>query len=365
MKLKPFLLGFGILAVLLTLAPLIAADYWWIRIFDFPHTQLTILTMVALVVYFARFNIRSWKDYSFVAVLTACFVFQLSKIYPYLPHNQYEVGEASEGIHQDNTIRFFAANVLQKNKNSDLLIRELENQNPDIILLTETNGKWKDNLIKATLDFPYKVEIPMDNTYGMLLYSKLPLKNPKINFLVDDSIPSIETIVQLKSGKEIQLFTIHPTPPMPQHNPSSSDRDAEMMIIAKKARDSKLPVIVAGDFNDVAWSSTTGLFKTVGGLLDVRIGRGFYNTFDATSSILRWPLDHFFVTEDFRLVNCKTISGIDSDHFPFYLTLSLEPEHAAMQKPASPTKEQIITANNQIAEARKKQEEKQKKAKKE
>ncbi|MDT0685785.1 endonuclease/exonuclease/phosphatase family protein [Autumnicola psychrophila] len=365
MKLKPFLLGFGILAVLLTLAPIIAADYWWIRMFDYPHTQLTILTMVALVVYFAKFDIRSWKDYAFVVVLTACFVFQLLKIYPYLPHKQYEVGEASEDIKQENTIRFFAANVLQKNETSDLLIKELENQNPDVILLTETNYKWKKSLSEATSNFPFKVEVPMDNTYGMLLYSKLPLKNSKINFLVDDSIPSIETIVELRSGKDVQLFAIHPTPPMPQHNPSSTDRDAEMMIIAKKTRASKLPVIVAGDFNDVAWSSTTGLFKAVGGLLDVRVGRGFFNTFDATSSLLRWPLDHFFVTEDFRLVDCRTIANIDSDHFPFYLTLSFEPEHANMQKAAAPTKEQIMLANTQIAEARKKQEEENNRNKKE
>ncbi|MDT0649333.1 endonuclease/exonuclease/phosphatase family protein [Autumnicola edwardsiae] len=357
MKLKPFLLGFGIVAVLFTLAPIIATDYWWIRMLDFPHTQLTILTMVALVVYFARFDIKSWKDYAFVAILTACFIFQLSKIYPYLPHNEFEVGEASEDADPTKVVRFFAANVLQENENSDLLVRELKIQNPDIILLTETNQIWKENLTEAISEFPYKVEVPMQNTYGMLLYSKLPLKNPKINFLVDDSIPSIETRVRLNSGSEFQLFAIHPTPPMPQHNPSSTDRDAEMMIIAKKARASKLPVVVAGDFNDVAWSGTTGLFKTVGGLLDVRVGRGFYNTFDANSFVLRWPLDHFFVTEEFRVVECKAINTIDSDHFPFFITLSLEPEYANMQRPASPTKEQIIRANIQITEARNKHEE--------
>ncbi|WP_373058271.1 endonuclease/exonuclease/phosphatase family protein [Zunongwangia sp. H14] len=357
MKLKPFLRGFGILAIVLTVIPLAAADYWWVRMFDYPHIQLTILTMVALVVYFARFNIKSWKDYSFVGLLAICFLFQMVKIYPYLPHNDYEVGNASAEISKANTIRFFAANVLQKNKNSKLLIEELKKENPDMVLLTETNSKWKSELAEVTSKFPYKVEAPLNNTYGMLLYSRLKLKDPKVHYLIDDSIPSIHSIVQLDSGKEIQLYAIHPTPPMPQHNPSSTDRDAEMMMIAKRARESKLPVIVAGDFNDVAWSGTTGLFKKVGGLLDIRVGRGFYNTFNAGSNILRWPLDHFFVSEEFRLVKCQAMAGIDSDHFPFYITVSLEPERAEEQIPEAPTANQLKRANDQIAAAIKKQRE--------
>ncbi|OEY71423.1 endonuclease/exonuclease/phosphatase family protein [Salegentibacter salarius] len=347
MTLKGFLQVFGIIAVVMTLIPLIAADFWWIRIFDYLHIQLTLLTLTAIAAYFIRFDIKRTEDYIFMGVLLACFLFQVVKIYPYFPHGNYEVGDVSEE-NFSNKFSLYAANVLQKNENPDLIIADIKKQNPDVLLFTETNTRWKNDLAEITASYPYKVEAPLDNTYGMLFYSRLPLKNPQVRYLVDDSIPSIHSVLELRSGKEIMFHAIHPTPPMPQHNPSSTDRDAEMMKVAFMARDSKLPVLVAGDFNDVAWSATTALFQNVGGLLNTRIGRGFYNTFDAGSSIMRWSLDHVFVTEEFRVADFRLGSKIDSDHYPLYIELNLEPERAEEQKPEPATEEELKNAREQV-----------------
>ncbi len=358
MKLKSFLQIFGVIAVVATLVPLFAADFWWIRIYDYFHIQLTLLTLTALAAYFIRFDIKEKKDYIFMGVLLTCFIYQLVGIYPYLPHKDYIVGDASPSQSEDNLIRLYAANVLQKNTDPSLLIQEIEQKDPDVLLLTETDLRWKNDLSQAVSGYPYKVEVPLENTYGMLLYSKLEMLEPQIRYLVDDSIPSIHTTLRLRSGNLINFHAIHPTPPMPQHNPSSSDRDAEMMIVAKMAMDSDLPVIVAGDFNDVAWSGTTSLFANVGGLLDTRVGRGFYNSFDATSFLMRWPLDHFFVTEEFRVKQFNLGNDIKSDHFPVEIILTLEPELAEEQRPKPPTKNQIERADEQIKVAREKQDEK-------
>jgi len=347
MKLKRFLEIFGGIAVLFTLLPLVAIDYWWIRIFDYPHIQLTILTLTAIITFLVKFDIKRKEDYAFITILIACFVFQFIKIYPYTPFAGYEVLNSTTQA-KEKKISIYTANVLQKNKKMEFLIAEIKKKDPDVMLFLETNLKWK-NKITENLPSAYKysIEAPLDNTYGMLLYSKFKLINPQIKFLVDDSIPSFQTKMVLNTNDTIQIYTIHPTPPMPQHNPSSTDRDAEMMKIANLSRKSKLPVLVFGDFNDVAWSATTSLFENVGELLDVRKGRGFYNTFNANSFLFRWPLDHIFISEEFRLAELKLGDDINSDHLPTFVTLTFEPEKAYEQKTEPASESELKRAKEQ------------------
>ena len=105
-------------------------------------------------------------------------------------------------------------------------------------------------------------------------------------------------------------------------------------MIGKKAKKHQGPCMVIGDLNDVAWSYTTNLFLKTSGLLDPRHGRGLYSTFHAKYKLLRWPLDHFFVSDDFHLVDMKVEKYINSDHFPISISLVLtekndaNPEHS-------------------------------------
>jgi endonuclease/exonuclease/phosphatase (EEP) superfamily protein YafD len=161
----------------------------------------------------------------------------------------------------------------------------------------------------------------------MHVYSQLPVLESQTKFLVEPDEPSMHALIQLPSGEPVRIHFLHPSPPSPTENEASSERDAELLVVAKSVAHSKRPVIVTGDLNDVAWSETTRLFRKISGLLDPRVGRGMFNTFHADYWFMRWPLDHLFHSSHFRLSKIRRLPRFGSDHFALFTELSYEPEH--------------------------------------
>jgi len=323
MRFRIILRAFAILLIISILLPLLAFDHWWVRIFDFPQLHFTILSLILLICYLFVIRKRNWRDYLFLVLLLGCFLFGTSKIWPYSILYPTTVLEATDEF-PESDISVFTANVLQENDNSSELLEEVKRLDPDLVFLMEVDQQWIENLDGLKQNYPYSITHPGDHTYGLVFYSRLPLVEDTVCFLASDSIPSVYTKVRLKNGELISVYGIHPTPPMPQHNPSSADRDAELMYIAQFVRKERHPVIVMGDFNDVSWSPTTSLFAEVSGLLDIRQGRGLYNTFNSKSWIMRWPLDHIFVSKEFTLHRMEMGHYTGSDHFPLYAKLSID-----------------------------------------
>src|SRR5690606_11688355 len=109
MKLKAFLQAFGLVALLFTLIPFIAADYWWIRGFDCPHRQRDYLSGVGQVDCFRKVDLKRNEDCILAIVVGACVTYHLLKIYPYIPHGNYELMDASPE-NGDLEIKFYIAN---------------------------------------------------------------------------------------------------------------------------------------------------------------------------------------------------------------------------------------------------------------
>jgi endonuclease/exonuclease/phosphatase (EEP) superfamily protein YafD len=166
----------------------------------------------------------------------------------------------------------------------------------------------------------------------MHLYSRFPLEDPKVQFLVEPDVPSMHTLLVLPSGRRVCLHCLHPAPPSPTENPTSRERDAELVMVGRSVAHARYPIIVSGDLNDVAWSATTRLFRKVSGLLDPRVGRGMYNTFHAGHWLCRWPVDHFFHSKHFTLVCLERLPSCGSDHFPVMIELECEPRVVSDQE---------------------------------
>jgi endonuclease/exonuclease/phosphatase (EEP) superfamily protein YafD len=226
-------------------------------------------------------------------------------------------------------------NVQMENEEHERLLEAVERANPDIVLAVEIDDRWHRALEPLFRKYPYAVRRPQHNWYGMVLLSRLPLVGPKVEYLVQDDVPSIHTRVRLKSGVEVILHGLHPRPPEPIRDQSSAPRDAELVVVGRAIGESTdHPTIVAGDLNDVAWSETSELFVRLSGLLDPRAGRGFYNSYNAHNPLFRYPLDHVFHSHHFKLVRLERCPPIGSDHFPILIELQYVPEAEVEQEPS-------------------------------
>jgi endonuclease/exonuclease/phosphatase (EEP) superfamily protein YafD len=210
-------------------------------------------------------------------------------------------------------------NVYQKNNQYQAMMDLVHTLDPDMVLLLETNEDWRKEIKPLDRIYPYQIKAIQENTYGMMLLSKLAPIEENIERLTDNKIPSIDCLVNFNNRK-IRLRGLHPRPPVPGEALTSKQKDAEFREAAKVI--SELPsdeiVIVAGDLNDVVWSKASKRFKKTSNLKDPRVGRGTFSTFP-TYLPIRFPLDHIFCSSELQVCELSVLGNIGSDHFPIYV----------------------------------------------
>ena len=344
---KILIISFGYLLLMISILPLVRLDHWFFRVFEYPRVQKLIINILVLAAFVSLFEFKNLHDSLFSAFLTVNAGYLMFQVYPFTSIAQKQMINTFKH-NPDRSISLFIGNVFQYNRKAKEYLESVTSVDPDVIMLVETDNWWaqKAEIFKET--HPHQLLVPLENTYGMILYSKFELIDGKVKYLVEEGIPSVHACIKLPSGEKIRFHGLHPTPPVPGENPRSTERDKEILLIAKSSKKSDLPVIVAGDLNDVAWSYTTQLFSKVSGLLDPRRGRGFFNTFHAKYRLFRYPLDHIFCSTDFTLLDIKRMPNCGSDHFPMFIRLQYEPKAAAIHEEPVADAEDLELAEEKI-----------------
>lgn len=345
----------SILFVLGTFASLLDWNNWWVRVFDFPRLQISVVLFFLMVFSVLVYDFTTFWHYGITGLLAASLVFQMVKIIRYSPLAPKQVEQTSKSG-TENSISVMVSNVLKTNRNVDKLISLVEEMKPDMLLTLETDDWWEKQLHILEEEMPFSIKQPQDNLYGMHLYSRLELVQKAIKFRVQEDIPSFQAEVKLESGVAVQIHCLHPKPPFPTESGTSTYRDGELLMVGKQVKDENRPVLVFGDLNDVAWSRSTSLFQRVGELLDPRIGRGFFNTFHVKYPLMRWPLDHLFHSDHFKLIALKRLGDVGSDHFPMYIELHFEQSAPNQQDEPKASNDEEEQAEEKIEEANSKSE---------
>lgn len=314
-----------------TLIPIWKHPAWWVRVFDFPRAQIALVGFALLIAYAGFVRPTSFPEVALLTILLACLLYQCYKMLPYTPLFPKQVRAATTEEHSCGRLSILLANVLMENRAADRFLSLVQEHDPDLVLTVETDGWWVERLSSLDGSYPFVVKVPLPNTYGMMLQSRLEILDSDVKYLVDASIPSIHARIAMAEGPVVRVFCVHPRPPAPEEDTDTVERDAELLVVGKAAREEEAPSIVMGDLNDVAWSHTTNLFQRVSGLLDPRVGRGLYSTYHAGIPLLRWPLDHLFHSNHFKLVRIDRLPAWGSDHFPVLVRLQYSAGAAEQQ----------------------------------
>ncbi|NND87886.1 MAG: endonuclease [Flavobacteriaceae bacterium] len=306
---------FSVVFIVTPFFPATGLTHWFYRTADFVRLQSIAIELLLIILLLIFGDLDSFLHIALLTGLAGAMIYQLFKVYPYTKLNKQREYEGSS----DGMVSILGANVLQPNTNYKGLLDIIDHYDPDIVLTMESNKEWEEGLSSIEETYPYFEKVPLDNLYGMHVYSKKKLLNLRSRFQVEDDVPSIFFNYSINDSTNIFFACLHPAPPSPTENETSKEQDAELMITGKYIRTlEKQPAVVCGDMNDVVWSRTTRLFKKMTNMIDPRVGRGFFPTYHAGYRFMRFPLDHLFHTEDLYVGRMERSAYFDSDHFAMY-----------------------------------------------
>lgn len=323
---KTTLAVLSVLVVLKTAISFVHSRAWWVRIFDFPRPQIAASSVILLALFgltnlgFEEAGLWEWMLF---ILLGASVTVQVSQMLPYTRLWKRQVPTAPADFPKENRLRIVISNVCMKSRQIERWLNTVRAEAPHLIFAVEVDDWWCRELSVLDPEYPHQIRQPQNNTYGVAVYSSLPLHHTKIKHLIEADVPSIFTSLELPSGNHVRCVVLHPRPPRPDIQQDSDLRDAELVRAGQIIRSFRSPAIVAGDLNDVAWSHTTHLFQRIACMLDPRIGRGLFATFHADHWFLRYPLDHVFHSNHFDLVELRRLKHVGSDHFPILIELAL------------------------------------------
>ncbi len=154
------LIALGIAAMVLLIASIASlsdSNAGIVRMIDFLREPILYLSIILAVI--AVF-LRSRAGYAVSGVLLVVALIQLVRLWPFLPLAEEQVALNDD---DDNGVCFTALslNVKQSNDAYDRVADLIEREDPDLLLLMETNGAWMDALDEQIAAYPQQMAMPL------------------------------------------------------------------------------------------------------------------------------------------------------------------------------------------------------------
>lgn len=219
-------------------------------------------------------------------------------------------------------LRVVQINVLRSNRDTQPAIDWIRQQDADIVVVQETDERWLTALNQGlSSTYSHRQAQPMDNNFGMAVFSRFPLVDPETSLLVHMAIPCLFSQVDTPKGP-VRLLAVHPPPPMSGFNSKLRDATLERLVPrVAQAEQAGEAVLVVGDLNATPWSHAFRAFVKKTGMVDTQRWSGLQPTWKAKLGRVGIPIDHVLISKEFEVVRRDLGPHNGSDHLPVVVDL--------------------------------------------
>jgi endonuclease/exonuclease/phosphatase (EEP) superfamily protein YafD len=281
--------------------------YWWF--FDlFSHFRMQYLAgliTVGLLLFFVKSRKAAYAAAGLALV-------NLVIIVPRF----FGPGHATDGLLSH---RLMLLNVNTRLGSPERVLASIQKHNPDILILEEISSAWTVHLDSLADDYPYSSVMPREDSFGIALYSRLPIVDERIEYIGGAMVPSILATVEAGST-QLHVVATHPVPPAGAQY--SGWRNEQLSLLPSYVS-GKFPAILAGDLNVTPWNHYFRKLLDDTGMMDGARGRGYRPTWPSYMPLLRIPLDHVLHSPDIVITNMFVGEDTGSDHYPVVADFAL------------------------------------------
>ena len=288
---------------ILTLLPV---DNFGIQLFTHFRLQYLVLSLLFLVAY------RLLRSPWIIGAVTASAVISAFCVLPWYFGSQGTAG-ATE-------LKLLHANVLSHNTQYEKLLKLVEDEQPDIIVLQEVSPQWAAALQPMKATYPYGQIEAREGNFGIALLSRFPLGE---SVTIESPPLAFPTIVAdvLIDERSVHLVTTHPMIPAGRHLYSA--RNEQLDTLPKLLESDSDASLLVGDLNAGMWDYHYRKLEDSTGLRNARKGFGVVPTWPTFMPFAMIPIDHVLVSDAISVQSIHSGSRIGSDHLPLIVTMSL------------------------------------------
>jgi len=297
------------ITVIFSLATLANSLHRFLELFSHFRLQYLVVAFV-LAVFFTALKHRRWA--LLMLVVTAVNAVPVAPWY-------FDNSEAAPV--SDARLHILFANVKTGNSKTQVMLRLIESENPDLVVLQEVTDPFAAAMDGVRYRYPYRHVISQHDNFGIAVYSQHPLLKVEVISSPPLDLPSL-VIQQAIGNTVVNYVTTHPIPPLGRLGFDA--RNEQLADIGERIAALDGPVILIGDLNTAVWGHHYKKLVADTGLKNARDGFGIIPTWPRQLPIAMIPIDHCLVSDEFVVLDIRSGPNIGSDHLPLIVTLGLK-----------------------------------------